>query len=92
MLFGVDFSEVVFLAVAGITVGAAISVLVAKEIIRSVFYLALAFIGVGVTFIFLNAEYIGLIQILVYVGAINVLILFGVMLTKRRLTGGGVCE
>ena len=41
---------------------------------------------------FLNAEYLGLIQILVYVGAINVLILFGVMLTKRRLTGGGACE
>ena len=87
-----DLSEIVFLAVAGITVGAAISVLITNEIIRSVFYLAIAFIGVGVTFFFLNAEYIGLIQVLVYVGAINVLILFGVMLTKRRLTGGGTCE
>lgn len=87
-----DLSEIVFLAVAGITVGAAISVLITNEIIRSVFYLAIAFIGVGVTFFFLNAEYIGLIQVLVYVGAINVLILFGVMLTKRRLTGGGSCE
>ena len=87
-----DLSEIVFLAVAGITVGAAISVLITNEIIRSVFYLAIAFIGVGVTFFFLNAEYIGLIQVLVYVGAINVLILFGVMLTKRRLTGGGACE
>ena len=92
MLFGIDPFDIVFLAVAGITVGAAISVLITKEIIRSVFYLAISFIGVGITFLFLNAEYIGLIQILVYVGAINVLILFGVMLTKRRLTGGGVCE
>ena len=48
--------------------------------------------GVAITFIFLNAEYLGLIQVLVYVGAINVLILFGVMLTKRRLIGGGSCE
>ncbi len=87
-----DLSEIVFLAVAGITVGAAISVLITKEIVRSVFYLAISFIGVAVTFFFLNAEYIGLIQVLVYVGAINVLILFGVMLTKRRLTGGGACE
>lgn len=92
MLFGIDPFDIVFLAIAGITVGAAISVLITKEIVRSVFYLAIAFIGVGVTFLFLNAEYIGLIQVLVYVGAINVLILFGVMLTKRRLTGGGACE
>lgn len=87
-----DLSELAFLVFAGMTVGAAISVLVAKEIIRAVFYLAFCFTGVGITFIFLNAEYLGLIQILVYVGAINVLILFGVMLTKRRLTGGGACE
>jgi len=87
-----DLSELAFLVIAGMTVGAAISVLVTKEIIRSVFFLAFCFIGVAITFFFLNAEYIGLIQVLVYVGAINVLILFGVMLTKRRLTGGGTCE
>jgi F420H2 dehydrogenase subunit J len=87
-----DLSELTFLVFAGMTVGAAISVLVTKEIIRAVFYLTFCFIGVGITFIFLNAEYLGLIQVLVYVGAINVLILFGVMLTKRRLTGGGTCE
>jgi F420H2 dehydrogenase subunit J len=87
-----DLSELAFLIFAGMTVGAAISVLVTKEIIRAVFYLTFCFIGVGLTFIFLNAEYLGLIQVLVYVGAINVMILFGVMLTKRRLTGGGTCE
>ena len=87
-----DLSELAFIVIAGMTVGAAISVLVTKEIIRSVFYLAFCFIGVAITFIFLNAEYLGLIQVLVYVGAINVLILFGVMLTKRHLTGGGACE
>jgi F420H2 dehydrogenase subunit J len=87
-----DLSELFFLIIAGMTVGAAISVLVTKEIIRAVFYLTFCFIGVAITFIFLNAEYLGLIQVLVYVGAINVLILFGVMLTKRRLTGGGACE
>jgi NADH-quinone oxidoreductase subunit J len=43
-------------------------------------------------FLFLNAEYLAIIQILVYVGAVSVLILFGIMLTKRRLSGGGNCE
>lgn len=77
-----------FLIFAAITIGAAISVIASKEIVRSVMYLALTFIGVAVTFFFLEAEYVALIQILIYVGAVTVLILFGIMLTKRRLLGG----
>jgi NADH-quinone oxidoreductase subunit J len=67
-------------------------VVFAKEIVRNVVWLAMTFIGVAMIFLFLNAEYIAIIQILVYVGAVSVLILFGIMLTKRRLNGGGKCE
>jgi len=87
-----DLVPYVFMIFAGLTVGGAISVLVTKEIVRSAFFLAFTFIGVAVTYFFLESEFIGLIQVLVYVGAINVLILFGVMLTKRKLMGGGACE
>ena len=51
-------------------------------------WLALAFMGVAFTYIFLGAEFIALIQILIYVGAVSVLMLFGIMLTKRKLLGG----
>lgn len=77
-----------FLIFSGIIIAAAIFVLLSKEIVKSVMYLALVFIGVAIIFIFLSAEYIALIQILIYVGAVTVLILFGIMLTKRRLLGG----
>ena len=87
-----DLAPYLFMAFAGLTVGAAICVLITKEIVRSAVFLAFTFIGVAITYLFLNAEYIGLIQILVYVGAINVLLLFGIMLTKRKLMGGGPCE
>jgi NADH-quinone oxidoreductase subunit J len=87
-----DLSPYLFMVFAGLTIGAAITVMVTKEIVRAAFFLAFAFIGVGIIYLFLNAEFVALIQILVYVGAINVLILFGVMLTKRRLLGGGQCE
>jgi F420H2 dehydrogenase subunit J len=87
-----DLTPYVFMVVAGLTVGSAIAILVTKEIVRSAVFLAFTFIGVAVTYLFLNAEFIGLIQVLVYVGAINVLILFGIMLTKRKLLGGGACE
>jgi NADH:ubiquinone oxidoreductase subunit 6 (subunit J) len=77
-----------FLIFAIITVAAAVFVIASKEIVHSVMYLALAFIGVAIIFFFLSAEYVAIIQILIYVGAVSVLMLFGIMLTKRRLTGG----
>jgi NADH:ubiquinone oxidoreductase subunit 6 (subunit J) len=83
---------IIFLVFAAITIFAALMVLFSKEIVRNLMCLALTFIGVAATYILLNAEYIAIIQVLVYVGAVSVLILFGVMLTKRRLLGGGQCE
>ncbi|MEM0448820.1 MAG: NADH-quinone oxidoreductase subunit J [Methanomassiliicoccales archaeon] len=88
----VDWELLFFFIFAGYTIGSALLVVFAKEIVRNVTWLVFTFIGVAILFIFLGAEYIAIIQILVYVGAVCVLILFGVMLTKRRLTGGGQCE
>jgi NADH-quinone oxidoreductase subunit J len=48
-------------------------------------WLALTFMSLAGLFILLNAEFLAIIQILVYVGAIAVVILFGVMLTKRQI-------
>jgi NADH:ubiquinone oxidoreductase subunit 6 (subunit J) len=83
-----DWDLIVFLFVAAVSIVSAIYVIRSKEIVRSVMWLALCFMTVGFTFIFLNAEYLALIQILVYVGAVCILIAFGIMLTKRRLLGG----
>ncbi|MDD1748127.1 MAG: NADH-quinone oxidoreductase subunit J [Methanomassiliicoccales archaeon] len=88
----IDWELLFFIVFAGYTIGSALLVVFAKEIVRNVTWLAFTFIGVAIIFIFLGAEYIAIIQILVYVGAVCVLILFGVMLTKRRLSGGGQCE
>ena len=87
-----DWVLIVFLIFAGFTIVSALMVVFAKEIVRNVVWLAMTFIGVAMIFLFLNAEYLAIIQILVYVGAVSVLILFGIMLTKRRLSGGGKCE
>ncbi|HOE52236.1 MAG TPA: NADH-quinone oxidoreductase subunit J [Methanomassiliicoccales archaeon] len=81
-----------FIIFAALTVGCAMMVLISKDIVRSVVWLAATFLGVGILYLFLNAEYLFLIQILVYVGAINVLILFGIMLTKRRMGKEDACE
>jgi NADH-quinone oxidoreductase subunit J len=87
-----DLTTLFFLIFSGLTVGCAIMVVASKDIVRSVVFLAATFVGVGIIYMFLNAEYLFLIQILVYVGAINVLILFGIMLTKRRMVGDQGCD
>jgi len=87
-----DWVLIIFLVFAGFTIVSALMVVFAKDIVRNVVWLAMTFIGVAMIFLFLNAEYLAIIQILVYVGAVSVLILFGIMLTRRRLSGGGKCE
>ncbi|MFA6805561.1 MAG: NADH-quinone oxidoreductase subunit J [Candidatus Methanomethylophilaceae archaeon] len=81
---------VAFLVLAGIAIAAAIYVVTDKEVIHSAFYLALVFVCVAFTYFFLEAEFIGVIQLLVYVGAITILFAFSIMLTRRYImkTGG----
>ncbi len=84
----IEWDLIVFLFIAAVTIIAALAVLWSKEIVRSIMWLALTFLGVAITYIFLSAEYLAIIQIMIYVGAVSVLMLFGIMLTKRRLLGG----
>ncbi|HEY5500557.1 MAG TPA: NADH-quinone oxidoreductase subunit J, partial [Candidatus Humimicrobiaceae bacterium] len=62
----------------------ALMVVFAKHIIHSALYLALALLCVATYFILLKAEYLAVVQIMVYVGAVVVLILFSLMLTRTR--------
>ncbi|MDW5561984.1 MAG: NADH-quinone oxidoreductase subunit J [Methanomassiliicoccus sp.] len=84
----IEWDLLFFLIIAAVTIIAAVAVIWSKEIVRSVVWLTLTFLCVGLVYIFLNAEYLAMIQITIYVGAVAVLMLFGIMLTKRRLLGG----
>ncbi len=74
---------VAFILVAAIAVLGALKVVTDPEVVHSAFYLALVFLCVGFVYFFLEAEFIGVIQILVYVGAITILFAFSIMLTRR---------
>lgn len=80
--------ELAFWFLAALTLICVLAMLRAKEITHSVVYLATAFLSIAALFILLGSEFIALVQILVYVGAIVVLILFAIMLTKRELGSG----
>ena len=75
----------VFLFLAAAALVSALMVIHAKEIVHSVIYLASCFISIACMYIMLSAEFVAIVQVLVYVGAVVVVILFGIMLTKREI-------
>ncbi len=78
-----EISTAVFYLVAIITVGSAAMVAFSRNIIYSAFSLLGAFGGVAGIYVFLGADFVAAVQLLIYVGGILVLVLFAVMLTHR---------
>lgn len=78
-----EISTAVFYLIAIITVGSAVVVAFSRNIIYSAFSLLGTFAGVAGLYIFLGADFVAAVQVLIYVGGILVLILFAVMLTHR---------
>jgi NAD(P)H-quinone oxidoreductase subunit 6 len=78
-----DISTAVFYLIAIITVGSAVVVAFSRNIIYSAFSLLGTFAGVAGLYVFLGADFVAAVQVLIYVGGILVLILFAVMLTHR---------
>jgi|Deesub1362A_J573_1020465.scaffolds.fasta_scaffold00076_63 NADH-quinone oxidoreductase subunit J len=76
-------SSVAFYALWAIILLSAFMVVHAREVFHSALFLALMFIGVAGVFILLEAEFLAVIQVLIYAGAVTVIILFAVMLTRR---------
>lgn len=72
---------VLFLAVALITLVAAWRVVVSPKIMHAALWLGLTFFGVATVFLLLGADFVAAAQVLVYVGAITVLLIFGIMLS-----------
>lgn len=69
-----------------VTLGAAVAVVTNKNILHSAFYLILSFVGVAAIYVLLEAPFIAVVQVLVYVGAIAILIIFAIMLTRRLMS------
>src|ERR687896_1524041 len=76
-----DISTAVFYLIAIITVGSAAVVAFSQNIIYSAFSLLGTFAGVAGLYVFLGADFVAGVQVLIYVGGILVLILFAVILT-----------
>jgi NADH-quinone oxidoreductase subunit J len=78
-------ANVVFAVLAVFMVAAAVRVVTTKNIVHAALWLVVVLSGVGVNYLLLQAEFVAITQFLVYIGAIVVLFLFGIMLTRAPL-------
>ncbi|HEX7096528.1 MAG TPA: NADH-quinone oxidoreductase subunit J [Acidimicrobiales bacterium] len=77
--------NIFFAIIAAVMVVSALRVVTTKNVVHAALYLVIVLAGVAAQFLLLGAEFVGITQVLVYIGAIIVLFLFGIMLTRARL-------
>jgi NADH-quinone oxidoreductase subunit J len=77
--------EIAFLIVGIVGSVAAFRLVTSRNVVRAALYLVLTLAMVGATYLLLGAEFIGWTQVLIYVGAIVVLVLFALMLTRAPI-------
>ena len=76
------FQDVVFWLLTVVAVGSALGVVLIRDLFRAALLLVAVFVAVGGYFVLLSAEFLAVVQVLIYAGAISVLIIFAVMLTR----------
>lgn len=73
-----------FVVIAVVTLAGALAAATLPKLIHAALCLAVGFVGIAAFYFFLGAEFVGLVQVFVYVGAVAVLIVFTILLTRRE--------
>jgi NADH-quinone oxidoreductase subunit J len=81
--------QIIFLLVAGFTLGTGLLVVTTRNLVHAALWLVATLFGVAVTFAILQANFLAVVQVVVYIGAIAILFIFAVMLTRKDLRDQG---
>jgi len=73
---------ITFLIIAGVTLGSAVAAISLRNIVHCALMLTLTFAGLAMFYLQLNAQFVGFAQVLVYIGAVAILIVFAILLTR----------
>ena len=76
------FQDIVFWVLSVLAIGASLGVVLVKDLFRAALLLVVVFIAVAGFFVLLSAEFLAVVQVLIYAGAIAILIIFAIMLTR----------
>lgn len=82
-MFQIGPSELVFIAAALLTTVPALIVALSRNILYSAFSLFFTLLGTSGLYFFVNAEFLAVVQVVVYIGGVSVLLLFAILLTKN---------
>src|SRR5512146_1687912 len=75
--------QIVFILTAAVTLGAALLVVTTRNMVHAALWLVLTLLGIAISFVLLSAGFMAVGQVVIYIGAISVLLIFAVMLTRR---------
>ena len=78
----INFADGVFVGIAAVTLLGAFLAVWLKNVFHNALALILALFGVAALFIYLNAEFLAVIQVIIYIGAISIAIIFAIMLSR----------
>jgi NADH-quinone oxidoreductase subunit J len=81
--------RLIFLVAAALTLGSAITVVTVRNLVHAALALIVTFFGVAVLFVLLQAGFLAAVQVVLYIGAIAILIIFAIMLTRRVMQDTG---
>ena len=85
----VTVDQILFLLAALVTLGAALTVVTARNLVHAALALIATFFGVAILFVLLQAGFLATVQVVLYIGAIAILIIFAIMLTRRVMQDSG---
>lgn len=77
--------QILFLVVSGLTIVAGILVVTLRNLFHAALAMMVSFLGVAGIYILLDAGFLAAAQLLVYIGAISILVIFAIMLTRRMM-------
>jgi NADH:ubiquinone oxidoreductase subunit 6 (subunit J) len=75
--------QVVFVVIAAVGLAAALGTILARNLVRAALYLVAFFFTVACQFVLLEAEFLAALQVLIYIGAVAIILMFGIMLTRN---------
>jgi NADH-quinone oxidoreductase subunit J len=79
--------EIIFVLLGALALGAALLVVTTRNVVHAALWLVVTLASVAACYLMLTAEFVAWVQVLIYVGAVIVLLLFGIMLTKAPIGG-----
>jgi NADH-quinone oxidoreductase subunit J len=75
--------QILFILVAAATLAAALLVVTSRNLIHAALWLIASLFGISIFYVFLNAGFLAVVQVVIYIGAIAILMIFAIMLTRR---------